>query len=292
MSASPRVPAGPLSRLSPLRLGLTRGWIAFRSMITSREGITQNLIWNLIPLGALVLYRDTTLPGTDISFGVGLLPGILALGITFSVMGTAYYLTSEREDGTLLRAKALPRGMTSYVVGLSAVAVLDTVASMLIVLLPGMFIVPGVPVGSPVLWLGLVGYLLLGLLACLPLGILIGSLVTSPRTVGGLGFFGTMGLSIISGLFFPLQAIWGWVQVLVQMLPLYWLGVGMRSVFLPAEAAALEIGGSWRTLTGIAVLVAWGVIGLAFGPVLLRRMARRESGSTVEARRQQALQRT
>ena len=60
MSASRRVPAGPLSRLSPLRLGLTRGWIAFRSMITSREGITQNLIWNLIPLG-----RARALPGHD-----------------------------------------------------------------------------------------------------------------------------------------------------------------------------------------------------------------------------------
>jgi ABC-2 type transport system permease protein len=289
MNASDR--AVPLSPLLPMRLGLTRGWIAFRSMITSREGITQNLVWNLIPLAALLLNRNSMLPGMDVSFGVALLPGILALGITFSVMGTAYNLTNEREDGTLLRAKAIPHGMTSYVVGLSALTVLDTVASMLIVLLPGMFIVPGVPVGSAALWLGLFGYLLLGLLACLPLGILVGSLVKNPRTVGGLGFIGTMGLAVISGLFFPLQALWGWVQILVQLLPMYWLGVGMRSVFLPAEAVALEIGGSWRTLTGIGVLCAWAVIGLTLGPVLLRRMARRESGSAVEARRQRALQR-
>jgi ABC-2 type transport system permease protein len=290
MNTSARVPGGPLSPLSPQRLGLTRGWIAFRSMVTSREGITQNLVWNAIPLGILVLNRNDLLPGVDI--GVALLPGILALGITMSVMGTAYFLTTEREDGTLLRAKTLPHGMSSYVYGLSVMAVLDTVTSMLVVLLPGMFIVPGVPVGSPVLWLGLLGYLLLGLLACLPLGILVGSVVTNPRTVGSLGFLATMGLAFISGLFLPLQALWGWVQVLVQMLPMYWLGIGLRSVFLPAEAAAMEIGGSWRTLTGVGVLVAWAVVGLALGPVLLRRMARRESGSAVEARRRLALQRT
>jgi ABC-2 type transport system permease protein len=191
-----------------------------------------------------------------------------------------------------MRAKALSNGMASYVYGLSTVAVLDTTASLLVVLLPGMFIAAGVPVGSALMWLGLFGCLLLGLLACLPLGILAGSLLRNPRAVGGLGFLATMGLAIVSGLFFPLQALWGWVQVLAQALPMHWLGVGPRSVFLPAEAAALEVSGSWRTLIGVGVLVAWAVIGLALGPVLLRRMARRESGSAVEARRQQAMQRT
>jgi ABC-2 type transport system permease protein len=297
MTAAAGRRAGPpspeaLSPLLPVRLGLTRGWIAFRSMITSREGFTQNLVWNAIPLAVLILNRDSTIPGTDIPFGVSLLPGLLAVTIVFSVMGTAYYLTSEREDGTLLRAKALPQGMTAYVVGLSVVGVLDTVTSLLVVLLPGMFIVPGVPVGSAVMWFGLIGYLLLGLLACLPLGILIGSVVRSPRTVGGVGFVATMGLAVVSGLFFPLQALWSWVQVGVQLLPMYWLGIGLRSVFLPPEAAAQEIGESWRTLDGVLVLGAWAAVGLLLGPVLLRRMARRESGSAVEARRQQALQRT
>lgn len=290
MTANVAEPAVRLSPLLPVRLGLTRGWIAFRSLITSREGLLQNLIWNLIPLGLLVLNRNSMLP-IDVTFSAALLPGILALGITFSVMGTAFYLTTEREDGTLLRAKALPHGMTSYVVGLAVVAVLDTATSLFVVLIPGMFIAEGVPVGSPGLWLGLFGYLLLGLVACLPVGIVIGTLVKNPRTVGGLGFLGTMALAIASGLFFPLQALWGWVQAFVQALPLYWLGVGMRSVFLPPEAAALEIGGSWRTPLGVAVLLAWGVIGLTLGPVLLRRMARRESGSAVEARRQRIMQR-
>jgi hypothetical protein len=57
------------------------------------------------------------------------------------------------------------------------------------------------------------------------------------------------------------------------------------------EAMVAEIGGSWRTLMTIAVLEVWAIAGFLLAPVLLRRMARRESGSSVAARRDKALQR-
>jgi ABC-2 type transport system permease protein len=277
--------------MSAFALGVERGLITWRATNLTREGAFNMVFYNAIPLVFLVLSRNSTLPGTDIPVGGKLLPGILALLVVFSVMSVAYYLSSEREDGTLLRAKAVPRGMSAYVVGLAVVVVLDTLVALLIVLVPGMFIVPDVPVGDALLWVGLLGYVLLGLLACLPLGVLIGSLIQSPRVIGGFGFLITMGLAMVSGLFFPLGSLWGWVQALVQFLPLYWLGLGMRSVFLPAEAAALEIGESWRTLETLGVLGAWAAIGLVLGPVLLRRVARRESGAAMEARRSAALQR-
>jgi len=277
--------------LLPLTLGLQRGWTTWRSVNSTREGLANTILWNLIPLVFLVIFRGSTVPGTDIALGVALLPGMLALLVVFSVIGTAYYLAAEREDGTLLRAKAIPRGTAGYVVGLLTVAVLDVLASVLIVLVPGMFIVPGVPVGDPRLWVGVLGYVLLGLVACLPLGVLLGSVIRSPRAIGGMGMTVVFGLASISGLFFPITVLWGWVQALVQVFPLYWLGLGMRSVFLPAEAAALEVGGSWRTLETIAVLGGWALVGLLLGPILLRRMARRESGAAVAARRERAMQR-
>lgn len=295
MTTTTTTPSAPatLAAVAPtLRLGLIRGWITFRSLITTREGFIQNVVWNAIPLGFLIAFRGTPVPGTGVTLSAALLPGILAIGLAFGVMGTAYSLSTEREDGTLLRAKAVPGGMSSYVVGLSVAAALDGLLSLVVVLVPAMFILSGVAIGSPGLWLGLVGYVALGLLAVLPLGILVGSVIPSPRMIGGVGLFATLGLAMLSGLFSPLQALWGWVQVAVQVFPVYWLGIGMRSVFLPPEAAALEIGGSWRTIETIGVLGAWAAIGLLLGPVLLRRMARRESGSAVEARRQRALQRT
>ena len=82
-----------------------------------------------------------------------------------------------------------------------------------------------------------------------------------------------------------------WVQILGQLTPTYWLGLGLRSTLLPESAVVVEIDGSWRTLLTIAVLVGWAIAGMMLAPVLLRRMARRESGSSVAAGREKALQR-
>ena len=94
----------------------------------------------------------------------------------------------------------------------------------------------------------------------------------------------------ISGIFYPVQQLWGWVQVVAQLFPLYWIGLGMRSAFLPDSAAAVEIGGSWRTTETVLVLGAWTVVGLVVAPIVLRRMARRQSGSQVDAAREAAMQ--
>jgi ABC-2 type transport system ATP-binding protein len=64
----------------------------------------------------------------------------------------------------------------------------------------------------------------------------------------------------------------------------------VHSALLPASLASVEIGHSWRHLATFGVLGAWTVAGLLVAPLLLRRVARRESGSSVAARREKALQ--
>jgi ABC-2 type transport system permease protein len=99
-----------------------------------------------------------------------------------------------------------------------------------------------------------------------------------------------MVLAGISGIFYPVQQLWGWVQVVAQVFPMYWLGLGMRSAFLPDAAAAAEVGGSWRTAETVAVLGVWAVAGVLVTPYVLRRMARRQSGSQVEAAKEASMQ--
>jgi ABC-2 type transport system permease protein len=81
-----------------------------------------------------------------------------------------------------------------------------------------------------------------------------------------------------------------WLQSTAQVFPMYWLGLGMRSALLPATAASVEIGHSWRHLQTLGVLGGWAVFGLLLAPIVLRQMARRESGSAITARRDKALQ--
>ena len=130
----------------------------------------------------------------------------------------------------------------------------------------------------------------LGLVATLPIGAILGAWMKSPRNMG-LVMLPMLGLIAISGIFYPLSSLPGWVQGIAQVFPVYWLGLGMRSALLPDDLAAVEIGESWRHLETLGVLSVWVVIGLVVAPIVLRRMARRESGSQVAARREAAMQR-
>ena len=81
------------------------------------------------------------------------------------------------------------------------------------------------------------------------------------------------------------------MQWIGQLTPIYWMGLGMRSALLPDSAVVVELGDSWRHVETAVVLGAWTVGGLLLAPVVLRRMARRESGSKVAERRDRALRR-
>jgi ABC-2 type transport system permease protein len=274
-----------------VRVGLERGWIMFRHIITTADGIWNTVVWAGIPLVILILNRDEVVAGTDLSLAVVALPGFLGLTIAAAAIGPAYYIAAEREDGTVLRAKAVPHGILGYVTGVLSQASLETFLSVMLILVPGFILFPGLVVDDPLRWSVFTVIIVLGLLAVLPAGVVIGSLVRSPRVVGGIGFLIIGGMAVVSGILIPLQTMPAWVQVIGQVLPTYWIGVGMRFVFLPDAAAAIEIGQTWRLMEATAVLGLWALGGLLLAPAVLRRMARRESGASVEASRQGALQR-
>jgi ABC-2 type transport system permease protein len=274
-----------------VRIGIERGITLFRQIVTTTDGIANTVFWNGIPLAVLLLNRNSSVEGTSLSFATVALPGFLGLMVASAAYGPAYYLAAEREDGTLLRAKAVPNGIIGYTVGVLTQSVLETAISVAILLVPGLLLFEGLVIDGIGAWLTFVGVMLLGLLATLPIGIIIGSVVKSPRLIGGLGLFVLGGMAAISGIFIPIQALPEWLGWIGQSLPTYWVGIGMRSVFLPEAAMALEVGGTWRTLEMVVVLAAWTAVGAAIAPRVLRRMARRTSGSALEASRDAALRR-
>jgi ABC-2 type transport system permease protein len=272
--------------------GAHRGRVEFMNSVRAGQDIAYYVIVSLIFLVVLFLNRNNMVEGTDVSVATFMLPGLLALQVVFAgAFGIATVLATEREDGTLLRLKSVPYGVVGYVAGQLVRVCLEIAFSMLIVLIPAAFFVPNLMSDGPLAALGAVGYLLLGLLAVLPLGFIVGSVFKNPRSVGGWGMLVMGAIVWVSGIFVPLATMAWWVQVLGQLTPTYWLGLGLRSTLLPESAVVVEIDGSWRTLLTITVLVIWAIAGALLAPVLLRRMARRESGSSVAARREKALQR-
>jgi ABC-2 type transport system permease protein len=272
------------------RAGLSRGWIEFRQTLTTPGDLASIVFMTGGFLVAMIWTRHTTLPGTHFSLGTTMLASVLGLNIaTYGIIRTGDLIVIEREDGTLLRAKAVPNGMLGYLIGKVVNISAQIVFAVAITLLIGAFLFTGLAIGSPGRWLTLVWVLVLGLLATLPLGAMLGSLFTSTRSAGGPMLLLLAGLAAISGIFYPITHLPVFLQWIGQVFPLYWLGLGMRSALLPHSLAAVEIGHSWRHLATFGVLAAWSVAGLVLAPMVLRRMARRESGSAVAARHEKVM---
>jgi ABC-2 type transport system permease protein len=274
-----------------IKTGIQRGWTEFMLSLKS----PQDQGFYLFTSGGVLLYlflnRNNEVEGTSMFYPTVALPSILGALLVFGlVIGPAYALAMEREDGTLLRARAVPRGLIGHVTGHILLNTLSLIPSFLVILIPGAFLFDDMMQNGLRGWATVIWVVLLGLLATLPIGIVIGSLVPGVQKVGTWGMLPILVLLGISGIFSPMDGLWNWVQIVSQSFPMYWVGLGMRSAFLPDAASALEIGGSWRTLETVAVLGAWAVAGLVIAPVVLRRMARRQSGSQVEAAREQAMQ--
>jgi ABC-2 type transport system permease protein len=272
-------------------LGARRGWTEFVLSLRSPQDQGFYLFTAVGTLVFLWFNRDNELESTGLMYPTYALPSILGGLLAFGVViGPAFALAMEREDGTLLRHKALPHGMQGYVTGQLTFHSLGLVPSLLTILVPSFLLFDGLMHGGAAGWVTVAWVIALGLLATLPLGMILGSVVPSTQKVGTWGMLPVLVLTAISGIFFPIQALWGWVQVVAQLFPTYWIGLGLRSAFLPDSAASLELGDSWRTGATIAVLAAWALVGALLTPRVLRRMARRQSGSQVEAAREASLQ--
>jgi len=270
------------------RFGLARGGIELRQMYTYLPDLFQNLFFPVIQIGVLFLMRGHRVPGTAFSLGSLTLPSVIGMGFALSGMiGVTALLTTDREDGTLLRAKATPGGMTAYVIGKITLTSASALTGLVITLVLGLIAFPGVrltlPGAATLVWVAV-----LGLLATIPLGVTVGSLIPNPRLFPLVMLpFGA--IVAVSGIFYPITHLAGWLQAVGQLFPVYWLGLGMRAALLPPGLAAVELDGSWRLPYVLLVLVVWSVIGLVAAPAVLRRMARRESGSRVAARRERAM---
>jgi len=273
------------------RAGFDRGGHELKQTFTNGQDLWGYLFAPLALTIVMIFMRGHTVGGTGFSLSARTLPSAIGMGVAFGGLITlASVLIIEREDGTLLRAKAVPNGMLGYLVGKIVVVSGMTLIGVALQLTPGLLLFDGFTVSGVTPWLTLICVLVLGLVATLPLGAIIGSLFSSPRNLG-LVMLPLFALIAISGIFYPINSFPAILRDLAQVFPIYWLGLGMRSALLPDSLSAVEIGHSWRHLETFGVLGAWAVVGLVVAPIVLRRMARRESGSSVSARREAAMRR-
>lgn len=273
-----------------VRAGLHRGWLETKYSLTDVGDIFWMLLFPISFTVTLLFMRGNTVPGTDLALGAMVLPSLIGMSIAFGgLAGPAMQIATDREDGTLLRAKATPDGMLGYLIGKIWFFGLTTLASLVLLAIPAMTVIGDLRIdGRTALLLPVI--FVVGMVATVPIGSALGSIFKSSAQ-SMLIMLASMLLIAISGIFYPLTAMPTWLQWVGQVFPFYWLGLGTRSAMMPAGAEAAEIGDSWRTVEMFAVLGVWAVIGLVLAPIVLRRMARRQTGSAIAAARDKVMTR-
>src|SRR5690606_24456042 len=95
-------------------------------------------------VGVLLMLRGRTVPGTDFALTTMVLPGLLSMSIlSGGLSGPTTAIVADREDGTLLRAKATPYGILGYLVGKVVTFALTTLLGFVVMLILGNTFVDG-----------------------------------------------------------------------------------------------------------------------------------------------------
>jgi ABC-2 type transport system permease protein len=231
----------------------------------------------LMPMAALVFSE----PGTP-RVVLASLPAMTAGTVAGLLM--VVVVARERFDGTLTRLRALPHGITGFVLGrmvtmlaLVGVAVAATGAA------PGAQAGLAVPGGLSG-WAALAAGALLGAGASAVLGLVAAALLPSGNVTGAGSLLAQS--AILGMVFVPanLEPVGEWPALsrfAVQALPAGWSGHLVRQGLLGEGAAAGGPGGAWSPAVAVIVLSVWIVVGGLLAARLLSRGARRGDGKPI-----------
>ncbi len=173
-----------------------------------------------------VSFRSSSVDSSNLDYVDFLVPGIVAIAImTSSVIGLATMLVDWRTRGILRRLKLTPMPLAEFFVSRIAASLCLTLLQVAVLLAFGR-VAFGVHISSAA-WAA-VPVAVAGALAFLSMGLLIGSAVATPETADALSNAITFPMMFLSGTFFPVAALPGWLEGFARVLPLYYLANGLR----------------------------------------------------------------
>ncbi|GAA2661543.1 MULTISPECIES: ABC transporter permease [Nonomuraea] len=256
--------------MSTLALGVRRGLIEQASIMRDGRELSGQLA-GLVMFVLLMLWIGDNPAGGGVGMSAFMAVGFMAFTVfSAGTMSLPLLIATDREEGALLRLRALPRGLRVYVTG-RAVSLMLHIAGHSAIMLALGAAVGGL--GAPAHWPTLLWSLALGTLAVVPLGTAIGAMLPSAKTAAAVIGVPTMLLMICSGVMLPVRMMPEAVQWVAQAFPLYWQGHALRAAFFDSPAG--ELHGVWQLGTAAIVMGAWALAGMVLAPWLLRRVTRK-----------------
>jgi ABC-2 type transport system permease protein len=256
--------AGQLPRLpGAWRIGLANGRLEVAAFFRERQVVVFVFALPavlLVLLGSIFGHQAAV---RGVTVGELFTAGMIAGGIgatSFQNLGLS--IAAERERGLLKRLRGTPMPPAAYFIGKIIQVFVCTVAEVLVLVAVGMaFYHLHLPT-SAAKWWTLAWVFILGTVACSLLGIAASSLPRSATNAMPVITLPFLVLQFISGVYVPFNNVPPWLQHIAAIFPLKWMSQGLRSVFLPAQAASLEPAHAWQHGQTALVLAAWIIGGL------------------------------
>jgi len=193
-------------------------------------------------------------------------PGVMAMVTVMAVMmGLAGSVAREKETGTLDGLLVAPIARGSIVMGKTFAQTVRGLAQGAMVLAIAMVFFGVRVYGNFVL---LVVMLILGIFSFVGLGILISAMVEEQETAMTIMMTVTFPMLFLSGAFFPLQQMPGFMQAISKVVPLTYVVEGLRQVMVLGA-------GFTQVLRPVLILLAFGAITLAISIPAFKRVVTR-----------------
>jgi ABC-2 type transport system permease protein len=255
--------AGEASLPGTGRIGMARIGIELRAFFREKQSVA--FVFSLPALLLVLLgsiFRGEA-AGHGVSVGEIFAAGLIGGGI----MATSYQnlgmaIAIERDRGLLKRLRGTPMPPGAYFIGKTGLVLISTVAETVILIVVGMLVDHLRLPSSAERWWTFAWVFLLGTITCTLLGIAASSVPRSARSATAVITLPFVVLQFISGVYVPFTLVPPWLRDIAAIFPLKWICQALRSVFLPAQAAALEPAGSWELGRTALVLAAWIAAGL------------------------------
>ena len=180
-----------------------------------------------------------------------LLPGILAMALMqLGVMATAPPLVQLREQQILRRLGATPLSRSMLLSAQVCLRLTIGLTQTVLLILVGSLVFHVHMIGN---WLDLAGFVVLGALMFVSLGYLMSGLAKTQDSIMGLSQLINFPMMFLSGLFFPVDMMPGWIQPVINAMPLTYLADGLRQIMVGAiPLHSLQV--------DLIVLAAWLVV--------------------------------
>jgi len=193
-------------------------------------------------------------------------PGVMAMVTVMAVMmGLAGSVAREKETGTLDGLLVAPIARGSIVMGKTFAQTVRGLAQGAMVLAIAMIFFGVRVYGNFAL---LVVMLILGIFSFVGLGILISAMVEEQETAMTIMMTVTFPMLFLSGAFFPLQQMPGFMQAISKVVPLTYVVEGLRQVMVLGA-------GFTQVLRPVLILLAFGAITLAISIPAFKRVVTR-----------------